>query len=144
MPPRYEDFPPSFCWHQWRMSRVSHEKILGISFNHFPISDEAEDLVMKLFSASLHGEARRWYDNLPAASITSMELFEEVFLAKWTMKIEDIQSLLKELEGINKKSLRLSELSALDSRKCFTRFLRAIVLKRNTLSTSILMDFRDI
>jgi hypothetical protein len=42
----------------------------------------------------------RWYDNLPAASITSMDLFEEVFLAKWTMKIEDIQSLLKELEGI--------------------------------------------
>jgi hypothetical protein len=55
---------------------------------------------MKLFSASLHGEARRWYDNLPAASINSMERFEEVFLAKWTMEIEDVQSLLKELEGI--------------------------------------------
>jgi hypothetical protein len=55
---------------------------------------------MKLFSASLHGEARRWYDNLLAASITTMEQFEEIFLAKWTMKIEAIQSLLKELEGI--------------------------------------------
>jgi hypothetical protein len=69
-------------------------------FEYFPIDDEAEDVVMKLFSASLHGEARRWYDNLPAASNNSMELFEEVFLAKWTMKIEAIQSLLKELEGI--------------------------------------------
>jgi hypothetical protein len=68
-------------------------------FEYFPIDDEAEDVVMKLFSASLHGEARRWYDDLPAASITSMELFEEIFLAKWTMKIEAIQSLLKELEG---------------------------------------------
>jgi hypothetical protein len=29
-----------------------------------------------------------------------MDHFEEVFLAKWIMKIEDIQSLLKELEGI--------------------------------------------
>jgi hypothetical protein len=55
---------------------------------------------MKLFSASLHGEARKWYNDLPAASITTMELFEEIFLAEWTMKIEAIQSLLKELEGI--------------------------------------------
>jgi hypothetical protein len=69
-------------------------------FEYFPIDDEAEDVVMKLFSASLHGEARRWYDDLPAASITTMEQFEEIFLAKWTMKIEAIQSLLKELEGI--------------------------------------------
>jgi hypothetical protein len=72
-------------------------------FQSFPVSDEAEDLVMKLFSASLHGEAKRWYDNLPAASITSMDLFEEVFLAKWTMKKEDLQSLLKELEGIKQR-----------------------------------------
>jgi hypothetical protein len=58
---------------------------------------------MKLFSASLHGEARRWYDNLPAASITTMEQFEGIFLANWTMKAEVIQSLLKELEGIRQK-----------------------------------------
>jgi hypothetical protein len=64
---------------------------------------KAEDLVMKLFSASLHGEARRWYDNLPAASITTMEQFEEVFLAKWTMEMENVQSLLKEFEGIKQK-----------------------------------------
>jgi hypothetical protein len=55
---------------------------------------------MKLFSASLHGEAKKWYDNLPDASINSMELFEEVFLAKWTMEMENVQSLWKELEGI--------------------------------------------
>ena len=42
-------------------------------FRHHPVSDDVEDLVMKLFSATLHGEARRWYDNLPAASITSMD-----------------------------------------------------------------------
>jgi len=69
-------------------------------FQYRPVSDEAEDLVMKLFSASLHGGARRWYDNLPAASITSMDHFEEIFLAKWAMKLEDIKSLLKSLEGI--------------------------------------------
>jgi hypothetical protein len=69
-------------------------------FQYRPVNDKAEDLVMKLFSASLHGGAKRWYDNLPVASITSMDHFEEIFLAKWAMKLEDIQSLLKDLECI--------------------------------------------
>jgi hypothetical protein len=69
-------------------------------FQYRPISDEAEDLVMKLFSASLHGEAKKWYDNLLAANIISMDHFEEIFLARWAMRLEDVQSLLKELEGI--------------------------------------------
>jgi hypothetical protein len=102
MPPLYEDFLPRFAGINGECPE-SHMRRFWDFFQYFPISDEAEDLVMKLFSASLHGEARRWYDNLPAASITSMELFEKVFLAKWTMKIEDIQSLLKELEGIKQK-----------------------------------------
>jgi hypothetical protein len=99
MPPRYEDFLPRFAGIDEECPK-SHMRRFWKFFQHFPVSDEAEDLVMKLFSASLHGEARRWYDNLPAASITSMDLFEKVFLEKWTMKIEDMQSLLKELEGI--------------------------------------------
>jgi hypothetical protein len=99
MPPRYEDFLPCFAGIKGECPE-SHMRRFWRFFQHFPIDDEAEDLVMKLFSASLHGGARRWYNNLPAASINSMDRFEEVFLAKWTMKIEDIQSLLKELEGI--------------------------------------------
>jgi hypothetical protein len=99
MPPRYEDFLPRFAGINGECPE-SHMIRFWKFFEHFPIDDEAEDVVMKLFSASLHGEARRWYDNLPAASITTMEQFEEIFLAKWTMKIEAIQSLLKELEGI--------------------------------------------
>jgi hypothetical protein len=99
MPPRYEDFLPRFAGINGECPE-SHMIRFWEFFEYFPIDDEAEDVVMKLFSASLHGEARRWYDDLPAASITSMEIFEEIFLAKWTMKIEAIQSLLKELEGI--------------------------------------------
>jgi hypothetical protein len=72
-------------------------------FQSYPVSDDAEDVVMKLFSKTLHGEAKRWYDNLPTASINSMEHFEEVFLAKWTIRIEDIQSLHKELESIKQR-----------------------------------------
>jgi hypothetical protein len=99
MPPLYKDFLPRFASINGECPE-SHMRKFWEFFQYFPISDEAEDLVMKLFSASLDGGARRWYDNLPAASITSMDCFEEIFLAKWAMKIEDIQSLLKELEGI--------------------------------------------
>jgi hypothetical protein len=99
MPPRYEDFLPRFAGIDDECPK-SHMRRFWKFFQHFPVDDEAEDLVMKLFSASLHGEARRWYDNLPAASINSMELFEKLFLAKWTMEMEVVYSLLKDLEGI--------------------------------------------
>jgi hypothetical protein len=99
MPPRYEDFLPCFAGIKGECPE-SHMRRFWRFFQHFPINDKAEDLVMKIFSASLHGGARRWYNNLPAASINSMDRFEEVFLEKWSMKIEDIQSLMKELEGI--------------------------------------------
>jgi hypothetical protein len=99
MPPRYESFLPRFHGTDEDCPK-SHIRRFWKFFRHFPVDDEAEDLVMKLFSASLHGEARRWYNDLPAASIHSMEHFERVFLARWTMEMEDIQSLLKELEDI--------------------------------------------
>jgi hypothetical protein len=106
MPPRYEDFLPCFADIIGECPE-SHMRRFWRFFQHFPINDEAEDLVMKLFSASLHGGARRWYNNLPTASIKSMDHFEEVFLAKWSMKIEDIQSLMKELEGIRQKEYEI-------------------------------------
>jgi hypothetical protein len=99
MPPRYELCLPRFAGSDEDCPK-SHMRRFWKFFQHFPVSDEAEDLVMKLFSASLDGEARRWYDDLPAASIDSMEHFERVFLARWTMEMEDIQSLLKELEDV--------------------------------------------
>jgi hypothetical protein len=55
-------------------------------FQLHPISD-VEDLAMKLFSATLHDNARRWYNNLPNASITSMDKLEEVFLRRWSVKV---------------------------------------------------------
>ena len=64
-----------------------HMRKFWAFFQYRLVSDEDEYLVMKLFSTSLHGEARRWYDNLPAANITSMDHFEEIFLARWVMKL---------------------------------------------------------
>jgi len=64
------------------------------------VDDDAEDVVMKLFSKTLHGDAKKWYDNLPDAGITSMDQFEEVFLEEWGIHSEDIPVLLKNFEDI--------------------------------------------
>jgi hypothetical protein len=69
-------------------------------FIFHPVDDDAEDVVMKLFSNTLHGNAKKWYDNLPNASITSMNQLEEVFLEEWGIQSEDISVLLKNFEHI--------------------------------------------
>jgi hypothetical protein len=72
MPPKYEKWLPRFTGSDGE--RVDyHMSDFWAFFQLHPISDDAEDLVMKLFSTTLHGNARKWYDNLPVASITSMD-----------------------------------------------------------------------
>ena len=99
MPPKYEKWLPRFTGIDGERPDYHMRKFWDF-FQLHSVSDDAEDLVMKLFSATLHGNARRWYDNLPVASITSMDQLEETFLMSWGMKLEDIQLLLKGLEYI--------------------------------------------
>jgi hypothetical protein len=103
MPLTYKSHLPRFFGHDGE-SPDYHMSGFWEFFQYYPVRDEAEDLVMKLFSASLHEEAKKWYDSLPAASITSMDHFEEIFLERWALKLEDVQSLLKELEGVRQEN----------------------------------------
>jgi hypothetical protein len=89
MPPKYEKWLPRFTSSDGERPDY-HTSNFWAFFQLHIISDDVEDLVMKLFSAILHGNARRWYDNLLAASITSMDQLEETFLMNWGMKLEDI------------------------------------------------------
>jgi hypothetical protein len=99
MPLKYENWLPRFTGGD--RERVDyHMSDFWDFFLFHPISDDAEDLVMKLFSATLYGNAREWYDNLPNASITTMEQLEETFLKRWGIQLEDISVLLKRLEHI--------------------------------------------
>jgi hypothetical protein len=67
-------------------------------FQLHPISDDVEYLAMKLFSVTLHGNARKRYDDLHDDIITSMDQLEEIFLEIWGIKLEDIHILIKILE----------------------------------------------
>jgi hypothetical protein len=103
MPPKYEKWLPRFTGRDGERPNY-HMSNFWAFFQLHPISDDAEDLVINLFSATphgnarKHGNARRWYDNLPAASITSMDQLEETFLMSWGMKFEDIQLLLQGID----------------------------------------------
>jgi hypothetical protein len=66
-------------------------------FQIHPIREDVEYLAMKLVSATLHDNAKRWYDSLPDARITSMDQLEEVFLEKW-----DPWVLINKLDHIKK------------------------------------------
>jgi hypothetical protein len=82
MPPKYENWLPRFTGSD--RERVDYHMGDFCAFFQFhPINDDVEDLAINLFSATLHGNARRWYDNLSDASITTMEQLEETFLKIW-------------------------------------------------------------
>jgi hypothetical protein len=121
MPLSYKNFLPRFFGLD-EESLDYHMSRFWEFFQYRPVSDEAEDLVMKLFSASLHGEAKKWYDNLPTASIISMDHFEEIFLARWALKLEDVQSLLKELEGIKQVGYEIVKVFGARFQKLFYQY----------------------
>jgi hypothetical protein len=99
VPLEYKSFLPRFTGGD--KERVdNHMRNFWDFFLSHPIVDEDQDLVMKLFSAGLYCNTREWYDNFPNASITTMEQFEETFLRRWGIQLEDITILLKRLEHI--------------------------------------------
>jgi hypothetical protein len=66
MPLRYEKWLPRFTGNDV-VRAEDHMNNFWAFFQLHPISDDVEDLAMKLFSATLHGNARKWYDGLPDA-----------------------------------------------------------------------------
>jgi hypothetical protein len=70
-------------------------------FQLHPISDDVEDLVMKLFSATLYDASRHWYLSLPDGSIKTMDRLKEAFLKRWSVK-EDPNILLTRLKKLAK------------------------------------------
>ena len=75
MPPRYKRWLPRFTGNDGQ--RTDHH--MNDFYSYFGlhhVSDDAKYVVMKLFSNTLHGNARKWYDNLPNAIITTMKQFD--------------------------------------------------------------------
>jgi hypothetical protein len=81
MPQRYENWIPRFIGNDG-VRAEDHMGNFWAFFQLHLINDYDEYLEMKLFFATLHGYARKWYDDLLDTSITSMDHLEEKFLEK--------------------------------------------------------------
>jgi hypothetical protein len=92
MPSKYEKWLPKFIGTD-AISAEEHMRNFWAFFQLHPISDDAKDLFMKLFSATLYDASRRWYLSLPDGSIKTMDRLEEAFLKIWSVK-EDPNILL--------------------------------------------------
>jgi hypothetical protein len=79
MPPKYEKWLPKFTSNDV-VSTDDHMSNFWALFKLHPISDDVEDVAMKLFSATLHDGTRRWYNGLLDASIKTIDRLEEVLL----------------------------------------------------------------
>jgi hypothetical protein len=97
MPLRFEKWLPRFTGNDGVIAKYHMDSFWDL-FQLHPISDDVEYLAMKRFSTIIHGNSRKWYDNLLNASITCMDQLEETFLKKWNINIEDIHMLIKILE----------------------------------------------
>jgi hypothetical protein len=69
-------------------------------FGLHPINDDAEHIVIEIFPTTLHGNAKKLYDDLPDASITTMDQLEETFLGKWGIQLKDVSVLINRFEHI--------------------------------------------
>jgi hypothetical protein len=101
MPPKYEKWLPKFTGNDV-VNAEDHMTNFWAFFHIHPISDDAEDLAMKLFSSTLHDGTRRCYNGLPNASIKTMDRLEEIFLKQWSVK-EDPNMLFIRLNNLTKQ-----------------------------------------
>jgi hypothetical protein len=82
MPFEYINFLPGFCGGD-RERADYHMRNFWNFFLSYPVDDYAKDVIMKLFSTTFSYNAKEWYDNLPEASIKTMEQFEKKILERW-------------------------------------------------------------
>jgi hypothetical protein len=72
MPPKYEKWLPKFTGNDV-IGVEDHMSNFWAFFQLHPISDDAEDLAMKLLSVALHDGARRSYNGLLNGVIKTMD-----------------------------------------------------------------------
>jgi hypothetical protein len=87
MPPIKREWLPRFTGSDGERADF-HMNDFYSYFGLHPVNDDAEDVVMKIFPTTLHGNAKKWYDDLPDASITTMDQLEETFLGKMGYSVE--------------------------------------------------------
>jgi hypothetical protein len=63
---------------------------------------EEDDVCIRMFSLSLGGKVKDWFNNLPAASIINFNQFMQVFLDRWVV-LKNVFLLLEEYDHLKRK-----------------------------------------
>jgi predicted NACHT family NTPase len=63
-----------------------HIDTFYVCFQNHPLNNDDEDVVMKLFVASLVENERKRYNNLPNKSIKTWKAFHDAFMKRWGTK----------------------------------------------------------
>jgi hypothetical protein len=101
MPDRFDKWLPKFSGNNV-ITIEEHLSSFYDAFEHHPIPNEHEDVVMKLFSISLEENARSWYNSLPEKSIKSWQAFHDAFMKIWVIR-KDGRLMLTQFHEIKKK-----------------------------------------
>jgi hypothetical protein len=80
MPQKFEKWLPKFFGNDVTIVE-EHLDNFWACFQTHTISDDAKDVVMKLFYATFVDDARRWYNSLPSKGIKNWDAFEEAFFS---------------------------------------------------------------
>jgi hypothetical protein len=90
LPPILHDLPanyinnlPRFDGENMKITVEKHIQSLEDFLDLFEV--EEDDVCIRIFSLSLQGKVKNWFNNLPAASICNFHQFMQVFLDRWVI-----------------------------------------------------------
>jgi hypothetical protein len=102
MPQKFDKWLPKFSGNNV-ITVEEHIDNFYACFQIHPLNNDDEDVVMKLFVASLVEDARKWYNNLLDKSIKTWEAFHDTFMKRWDTK-RDSRLLLVQFNEMKKEN----------------------------------------
>jgi hypothetical protein len=79
IPKGFKEWLPTFSGEDSTMT----ENHLDSFLSSFEPYDQYEDVLMRLFSYSLIGKAKEWYNNISPREITNWDVFQNIFIKRF-------------------------------------------------------------
>jgi hypothetical protein len=106
LPPIIHDFPANY---NNKMPRFDGENVNITAEKHIQRFEdflelyevEYDDVYIRMFALSLQGKVKKWFKNLPAASIKNFHQFMQIFLDRWVI-MRNVFLILEEYDHLKR------------------------------------------